>query len=260
MWCPPVVHEDDRRRRPRVCLIRNGRYPDDPRSRKETLALVEAGYRVDVICLKGDGQRLKETVEGVTVYRIPLARRRTSIRRYFYQYGLSFVIFSVLLTCLCLRRRYRCIHVATMPDFLVFATLIPRLLGAKVLLDLHEPTPELWQTKYGDRLRTLLRLQTRIEQSAIGYAHATITVTDELRDRVIERGAAREKVFVVRNVCDEHIFSGQVRRPIGGRSKGLRLITHGSIEERYGHEEIVRAVAALRDRIPHLHLQILGSG
>ena len=30
-----------------------------------------------------------------------------------------------------------------MPDFLVFSALIPKLLGAKVVLDLHDPMPEL---------------------------------------------------------------------------------------------------------------------
>jgi glycosyltransferase involved in cell wall biosynthesis len=155
-----------------------------------------------------------------------------------------------------------------MPDFLVFTTIIPKLLGAKVLLDLHEPTPELWQTKYGDRLQSLLHLQIRLEQSAIEYADAAITVTDELRDRVIERGAQPNKISIVRNVCDESLFSGLLGKSFDklspGRAKrqrdGLCLITHGLIEERYGHEETIKAVSSLRDKIPNLHLEILGSG
>jgi glycosyltransferase involved in cell wall biosynthesis len=147
-----------------------------------------------------------------------------------------------------------------MPDFLVFTTLLPRLLGARVLLDLHEPTPELWVTKFGNHLRPLLRLQTRIEQTAIGYADATITVTDELRERVIERGARGEKISIVRNVCDEQMFSGMPSSEAAPNGQGFCLITHGSIEERYGHEEIIRAVARVRDRIPGLRLQVPGSG
>ena len=134
-------------------------------------------------------------------------------------------------------------------------------LGAKVLLDLHEPTPELWVTKYGDRWQTLLRLQTKIEQSSIEYADATITVTDELRQRVIERGAPREKISIVRNVCDDQVLSGfPVQARTRQRRESFCMITHGSIEQRYGHEEIVRAISSLRGKVPNLRLEILGFG
>ena len=33
-----------------------------------------------------------------------------------------------------------------MPDVLVFSAIVPKLLGAKVVLDLHDPMPELMQT------------------------------------------------------------------------------------------------------------------
>jgi hypothetical protein len=32
-----------------------------------------------------------------------------------------------------------------MPDVLVFSSLVPKLLGAKVVLDLHDPMPELME-------------------------------------------------------------------------------------------------------------------
>ncbi|MBN2312533.1 MAG: glycosyltransferase [Sedimentisphaerales bacterium] len=242
-----------------VCLIRHGRYPNDPRSRKQVEALVGEGYAVDVLCLKGEGDTFRETMDNFTIYRIPIRHRRASLLNYFFEYGCSFVMFSVMLVLFHLRRRYRCIHVATMPDALVFTTIVPKLLGAKVLLDLHEPTPELWQTKYGDRYRLLLNLQTKIEQAAIHYADATVTVTHELRERVIERGSRPEKVFIVSNVCDERIFSGEFESS-SGKGEGLNLVTHGLIEARYGHEEMIRAVVRLRAQIPNLHLQILGAG
>jgi len=259
MSCQP---ETEGKRGPcrRVCFVRHGRYPDDPRSRKEANALVEAGYQVDVICLKDTDQPTRQVIDAVNVYRIPIRHRRAGVARYVWEYALSFVLFSVLLTFLHLRRRYECIHVATMPDFLVFTAVLPRWLGAKVLLDLHEPTPELWQTKFGERLRPLLRFQRRLEQSAIGYADATITVTPELRERVIERGASADKVFVVRNVCDDRMLSAGPAAAMPTERGRFCLITHGSIEERYGHEEMIHAVAALRDRVPGLCLEILGCG
>jgi acetyltransferase-like isoleucine patch superfamily enzyme len=221
---------------------------------------MEAGYHVEVICLKNEGDALREDIDGVRVYRIPITHRRTTVWRYFFQYGLSFLLFSILLTYLHLCRGYRCIHVATIPDFLVFTTIIPRLLGAKVLLDLHEPTPELWVTKYGNRHRVLLWLQIKAEQMAIQYADGAITVTDELRTRLMERGAQPEKIAVVRNVCDDSIFSCSTEARKSRGVDSFSLITHGLIEERCGHEDMVRTVSSLRDRIPNLRLEILGYG
>ena len=251
---------DNRSKNKKVCFVRHGYYPNDPRTRKQSTALVEAGYDVDIVCIKMAGQVLRERIDGLRILRIPITHRRTNMGRYVFEYGLSFLLFGIVLTYLHLRNHYRCIHVATMPDFLVFATLVPKLLGARILLDLHEPTPELWFTKYGHRMQTLLRLQVKIEQSAVKFADMAITVTDELRNRLVERGAQPEKIAIVRNVCDDDVFSC----PTGARRNrgvdGFRIMTHGLIEERYGHEEMIRAVNSLRNRIPNLRLEILGSG
>ena len=39
---------------------------------------------------------------------------------------------------------YDVIHVHSVPDFQVFATLIPRLMGARVILDIHDIVPEFY--------------------------------------------------------------------------------------------------------------------
>ena len=53
-----------------------------------------------------------------------------------------------------------------MPDFLVFAALVPRLLGGKVVAKMQEPTPELATTIFG--ATPLTGVLARIEQWAIG--------------------------------------------------------------------------------------------
>jgi hypothetical protein len=44
------------------------------------------------------------------------------------------------------RRRYRLVQVHSLPDVLVFAAAVPRLLGARLLLDLQECMPEFFAT------------------------------------------------------------------------------------------------------------------
>jgi glycosyltransferase involved in cell wall biosynthesis len=165
---------------------------------------------------------------------------------------------TVVVTILHFWRRYDLFQVNTMPDALVFTTSIPRLLGAKVLLDMHEPTPELWITKYGEkRLSALLKLLILIEQRAIKYADRVITVNERVRKRFIERGANGQKIDVIRNVPEEIFFKNTNSYKL---QKEFTLITHGTIVERYGHEVIIRALPLLRNEISNLKVYIVGDG
>lgn len=248
-------------RRVDYCIIRHSNYPQDTRELKHATAIFEAGYSVDVICLRDKDQQAVEQVNGIWVYRIPMSHKRGGALGYIVEYGLSFVIFSAVLLYRYLRCRYRVIHVSTMPDFLVFCSLIPRLLGAKVLLDLHEPTPELWLTKFGGRKDFLYWLQVKLEQWSIWYADRCITVTETLRRRFGERGADISKIAVVSNVCNNQVFSpGSPITRSSDERDGFVLITHGLIDERVGHDTIIDAVIMLRDKIPGIRFQILGSG
>ena len=40
--------------------------------RRDLETLVENGYNVDVVCLGKKGQKYRETIKGVNVYRIPV--------------------------------------------------------------------------------------------------------------------------------------------------------------------------------------------
>ena len=77
------------------------------------------------------------------------------------------------------RKRYDIIQVHTMPDFLVFAALVPKLFGAKVILDVHDLMPELYMCKFraGPR-HFIIRLITWVERRSIGFAHQAIAVHD----------------------------------------------------------------------------------
>jgi glycosyltransferase involved in cell wall biosynthesis len=242
----------------KVCVIRLQYFPTDPRVYKEVRALSSAGYSADVVCLRGSGQSVTEVIDGVRVYRLPILMRRGSKIKYLFAYGLSLPLIAVIVTILHCVRRYDLLQVNTMPDALVFTTALPRLFGAKVLLDMHEPIPELWITKYGEkRFSILLKLLIFIERWSIKYAHRVITVNETIRERFIERGANGRKIAVVRNVPGEEILKN-----INSFSlpREFTLITHGTIVERYGHEIIIRALLLLKKEISRLKLYIVGDG
>lgn len=242
----------------RVCVIRHGYYPSDPRVYKEVSTLSDAGYEVDVICLKEAREPLRETVGTVRVLRMPHSHRRGSTLRYVFEYGLSIALMSAAVTFRFFRRRYSLVQVNTLPDSLVFATLLPRLFGARILLDMHEPSPELLLTKRAGQVSDwMLHLQIAIEKRAIGYAHRVITVNDTIRHRFIERGAPADKLAVVRNVPADDFGENTAPVPPHG---GLVLMTHGTLQPRYGQEVILHALPLLRKEFESLRLIIAGSG
>src|SRR5437764_9932832 len=187
-----------------VCVVRQYYFPFDPGVRREVEVLTEAGHEVDVVCLGRREEPRYEQTGRLTIRRLPFERRRGGPLRYMFEYAMFFVVATLLVSWLQLRRRYALVQVNTMPDALVFAALVPRLLGARVVLDLHECMPEFFATKFsGRRGHHLTRALVWLEQASIRFAHAAITCTDQMRDAFVARGAAAEKIAVVLNSANE---------------------------------------------------------
>jgi glycosyltransferase involved in cell wall biosynthesis len=224
-------------------------------------ALVQAGFEVEVICLRRPGEARFERQGRVTAYRVPLTTRRGGRGNYAVQYAAFFAIATVLAAVLHLRRRFDVVQVNTMPDALVFAAIVPRLLGARVLLDLQECMPEFYASKFGSGLsQPAVRLVAWIEQAAIRFAHHAITCTAQMREALESRGAPPGKIDVIINSANEDEFDAGRFHPSTPAAGEFRLISHGTVERVFGIDVIVRAVALLRDEIPGLQLDVYGEG
>jgi len=246
----------------RVCVIRQSYYPTDLSVRREVETLHLAGFEAHVICLEppgGNGQgKTGEIVEGVSVHYLPLTRKKTSISRYLYDYFFFTILAGLKVTSLHRQEPFDAIQVNTMPDFLVFSSLIPKMMGAKVVVMMYEPVPELWQTIRNSPAPWILKLA---ERWGLAYADAALTVTQELKDTYVARGAAPDKISVILNVPDDRLFrDGGNGSPSMANPEDFVLVCHGAIEERYGHDTMLDAVALIRSQIPNLRLRIFGKG
>jgi glycosyltransferase involved in cell wall biosynthesis len=245
----------------KVCIIRQGYFPHDVRVRKEALALIDKGYQVDVICLREQGEKREEVYRGVNIHRIPMQHRRGSVLNYLYEYLTFFFRASVEVSSLFFRNRYDFIQVNTLPDFLVFATLIPKVFGAKVILDLHEPSPELWGSIFGFDRRFLIRIVKLAEQMSIRYADKAITVSDQMKDNYVNRGASASKISVILNVPNLEFNPDRYEEYYQNHNnEKFFLICHGLIVKRYGQQTLIKAVSLVKDKIPSIQLNILGKG
>jgi glycosyltransferase involved in cell wall biosynthesis/lipid II:glycine glycyltransferase (peptidoglycan interpeptide bridge formation enzyme) len=246
---------------PRVCVIRC-HYFRDTRLQREVNALLERGHSVHVLCLHDTGEPLREHRGRLTISRMPIRHPAgAGFARRFVEYTTFFVFAALAVGALHLRRRFNLVQVSSPPDVLVFATLIPRLTGARVLLDLHEPMPEFFATKSGVGERHLaVRLIAACEQASIRFADAALTVTEQMRKAFIARGASPDKITVVMDGSDEEVFN-PTRFPLRARDGDkFVLVSHGTIEPRYGLDTAIHAVARLAATIPSLELRIIGDG
>lgn len=246
----------------RICIIRQWYYPIDPRVRKEAQALVDVGYDIDLICLRKSGEKKRESMSGINIYRLPIAHHRGSKLRYTVEYFSFFVFSFIRLSFLWLKNKYNVIQVNTMPDLLVFVTMLPKLFGARVVLDMHEAMPEVYMDKYEvERDKPIIRVLEYIEKLAIRYADCVITVTEQMKQTFVDREALASKIFVILNVPNDKIFDpilyqGTHKR----RHNKFSLISHGAIIERYGLDTAIKAIAILKEKIPCIQLKIVGEG
>jgi glycosyltransferase involved in cell wall biosynthesis len=248
----------------RVAAVVYSQYPWDPRPRRAAEALVRQGASVEVICLQEtDDEPRHEVVHGVAITRVPLKRRRGGKISYIVQYGTFILLTGMILARRTLRHRFDLVHVHNMPDVLVFSSIIPKLFGAKIILDLHDPMPELMMTIFGLREKSsAVRLLKILEKLSLRFADAVITVNEACRKIFANRSCPREKITVVMNSPDEEIFHFQqpsvpaVIQP--DISKPFIIMYHGTLVERHGLDLAVEALLKVRNSIPRAELRIFG--
>jgi glycosyltransferase involved in cell wall biosynthesis len=244
----------------RICLLRQSDFPAETHLRKNVDALVDAGYAVDVICLREPGLPTYEEYRGGTITRLPITRRRGSKLRYLFEYLAFFAMAAALLTWRSVRRRYDIVEVYNLPDLLVFAALPARLLGSKIVFYLFELMPEQAVDEYGlDANHPAARALRWIECRAVRSADRVITVSPYDEEIVVSRDVPERSPAVVLNVPEEDIFEvANVETPA---SRGtFKAITHGSLLRRYGIQTLIQATPIVLKEVSEFEVWVLGAG
>jgi glycosyltransferase involved in cell wall biosynthesis len=242
-------------------MIAYTNYLIDSRVRREAEALAARGDEVDVICVGLNGSPRQECVSGVKLEKIFVSRYQGSnIFRYLFIYLLFFGAALRRVTWMHLKKRYHVIQVHTMPDFLVFAALIPKWMGAKIILDIHDLMPELYKSKFGVPMNhPLIRLITRIERASIRFADRAFAVHKPHLDALVEHGNPEEKFIQILNLADEKIFTREGSQEINGHEP-VHFIYHGTVAYRHGLELAIRAFDRLKNNLTDFRFEIFGNG
>lgn len=235
-----------------VAMVVYSHYSRDARVRKYAELLAGKNHQIDIICLKEDYLPKQKNIK---LIHYPLERRRFNKFWYFLEYPLFFLFSFFYLTLLHIKKRYRVIHIHNMPDFLVFSALMPKLLGAKVILDMHDPMPELYMSKYGvNKNAFIVKTIKLIEGIAFRFANSLITANYNFQKIFIQRHPLiKNRINVIRNFPDEKIFAIHKKKL---QEKDFILLYMGTIEERYNLIPAIKTIPILIKRIPSLKFNI----
>jgi glycosyltransferase involved in cell wall biosynthesis len=240
----------------RIAMIGYTFYELDPRVKRAADALLESGHHVDLFVADHDGPRASND-EFLTIHRLRMRKRRSAALRYAYEYGFFCAWAFMLVSLFHARRRYDLVYVHNMPNFLVFAGCLPKIGGAKIVLDVHDPAPELLASIRGRDLPGWMHsLVTAEERVSMSFSDALITVNESMRRRISARSG--RPVTVVMNLPDPAVFDA--REEPRERDGADWLVYTGSIAYRHGLDLVVEALSLLKDEFPALRVRVIGTG
>jgi glycosyltransferase involved in cell wall biosynthesis len=247
--------------KPRICMVAYSDYVFDARIRREAETLALNGFRVTCLKLRNGQKPQRYVLNDVELHELNVPKYQGKSRAAYLQSYLRFLLAaSTACLRLLLKGELDVVHVHNLPDFLVFAGLVPRLAGRKVVLDVHDSVPETFATKFSNA-SILWKALCLEEQLSALVAHRVICVNHPQQETLVRRGISASKTFVSMNVPDPAVFkmTPRVERTFEADSR-FHVVYHGTMADRLGVDLIIQAVGQLRSRLPNLQLHLWGRG
>jgi glycosyltransferase involved in cell wall biosynthesis len=248
-----------------LVLVENLSVPFDRRVWQESRALAEAGYRVTVICPRGEKRDTEPevVVDGVRILRYPLRAATGGPAGYVKEYGLA--LWHTLRLALKVRREgpVHAVHACNPPDLLLLAALPLRAAGAKLVFDHHDLVPELFRSRFPGGGAWLHRGVQLAERITFALADGVISTNESYRRVALTRGHKRPAdVTVVRSAPDLDRFQVREPDPALRRGKAHLAAYVGVMGPQDGVDYALRALAHLRHELGRddLHTVFMGTG
>jgi glycosyltransferase involved in cell wall biosynthesis len=245
----------------RVCMIVHSIYECDNRVIRYANALAERGDEVDVVALKRNKNLASvETIGKVRVRRLQGRRRKDQQGRGAYLFPLLrfWLAANLWLSWKHLRHRYDAVHVHNVPDFLVFTAWLPKLTGAKIILDIHDLVPEFYASKFRvPDTAPAVKMLARVERASAGFSDHVIISNHLWHKLFVQRSVHEGKCSVFINRVDSKVFYRRDRLRNDGR---LIIMFPGGLQWHQGLDIAIRAFAQLPEKLPTAEFHIYGDG
>lgn len=244
-----------------TCMLGYTFYESDQRVRRYAETLVDQGHIVDVVSLRGKGVSQYDEINGVRIFRIQ-ERMLNEKGRFTYLYRLlKFLVLSAgFLWRKHLERPYDLIHVHSVPDFEVFATLLPKLTGARIILDIHDIVPEFYAAKFGvTKSSIIFKTLALLEKLSIAFSDHVIISNHIWYNRLLSRSVRKGKCTVILNFPDPTIFHRKNSATLREKEKIIMLYP-GGFYWHQGLDVAIKAFSMIKGDVPHAYFYIYGDG
>ncbi len=246
-----------------LILVENLPVPFDRRVWQEACALRDAGHEVTVICPQMRGYtQAEEVLEGIQIYRHWISGEAGSLGGFISEYASA--LWGEFTCALKAWRRggFDVIHLCNPPDLLFLVALPFKLLGrVKVIFDVHDLWPEMFEAKFGRR--GVMYWAVRIaERCTLALADVVIATNQSVLRAVKQRGKLRDdRAFVVRTAPNRMNTAAQPDDTLREGKKHLvgYIGVMGSAD---GVDYLVRAAEHIvkKRQCSDVHFLLMGSG
>lgn len=253
-------------------MILNAPYPPDLRVKKESDALVKAGFKVHLLCLRKKGQPYEEEISGVSVSRIDAGKSNLdlAVRDAIMSITFRHPEFIKAIPDWVAKNKIKVMHVHDLP-LSGTALALRKKLDTKVVVDLHENYPEAlktwfeWKKGFAVKLKNRIFMNparwTRLERRAVLESDYVIAVVEEMKNRLVkEYGVDPGKVVVVSNT-EETSFINQPLDPsvFDHFKNSFKILYSGGIGPHRGVDTAIEGLKYLR-AFPDIEFAVIGSG
>jgi len=233
----------------------------DARVKRYAEALAERGDDVDVVALRRSKEEpAREKVGGVNLLRLqPRFGKNEKTKLAFLLPILRFMtVSSFFIVRRHARKRYDLLHMHNVPDFLVFAAWFPKLLGAKIILDIHDILPEFYGSKFSAKVDSIsMRALKRAERASAQFADHIIISNHLWKETYAARTGVNGNCSVFINNVDTRTFRPRPRT----RADGIPIILFpGGLQWHQGLDIALRAFQMVRRELPVAEFHIYGDG
>lgn len=246
-------------------MVLQSDFPPDMRVQKEAVSLVQAGYRVTLLCDNRIPKDRKQKLHGINIVRMQhIPGLNGKIHRI-----LNVPIYPNPIWINAIKKTARQInadvlHVHDLP--LAFSTIkVAKSLQIPVVFDLHENYPaamDLWHqsglARWTIRNPNIARY---LEKKCLTKADSIIVIAEEHKEYLEAYGVEGEKIYIVENTPYRSLAQNhRINANSTTFDKKKTLLYFGKINPERNLEIALKALPAIQNKVPDCKLLVVGDG
>jgi glycosyltransferase involved in cell wall biosynthesis len=253
-------------------MILDNEFTGDMRVENEVASLVNAGFRVSVLCLTHGEKPIREDFHGATIIRKPLAKFIKQKTKPFIDTPLD--IYSRFwrnwIETFVQEEKIEVLHAHDL--YMLPAALLYRKKtnsSIPIVADLHENYPAAlenyqWSSTFPGNLIVSIPRWRKAEIRWLQQVYHVVTVIEEATERYLGLGLPEDRISVVANYVNEDFFQlpqAEDVAAIRARFAGEFVLSYvGGFDAHRGLEEVVAAIPMVQSSIPQVRLVLVGDG